>query len=140
MSNYVFRCCDNSAISVICLPIWMDFPWFCTGCSKILENDGPCVESPPMFRTGLGKSVTVKQSSIAKALSVLGDDDFGAGGAQCSLFFYHLDYLSFADAIGSTNSFKEHCCLMVIWKLWGSCYFIKLPAWQRLKLILEIWF
>ncbi|XP_034695014.1 protein BREAST CANCER SUSCEPTIBILITY 2 homolog B-like isoform X1 [Vitis riparia] len=50
------------------------------GCSKILENDGPCVESPPMFRTGFGKSVTVKQSSIAKALSVLGDDDFGAGG------------------------------------------------------------
>ncbi|KAJ9694057.1 hypothetical protein PVL29_009843 [Vitis rotundifolia] len=50
------------------------------GCSKILENCGPCVESPPMFRTGLGKSVAVKQSSIAKALSVLGDDDFGAGG------------------------------------------------------------
>ncbi|KAE8124092.1 hypothetical protein FH972_019002 [Carpinus fangiana] len=27
-----------------------------------------------MFRTGLGKSVAVKQFSIAKALSVLGDD------------------------------------------------------------------
>ena len=48
-------------------------------CSKVLKNGGPCVESPPTFRTGLGKSVTVKQFSIAKALSILGDIDFGAG-------------------------------------------------------------
>ncbi|KAI3474242.1 hypothetical protein Pfo_029030 [Paulownia fortunei] len=33
------------------------------------------VENPPMFRTGLGKSVDVKQSSLAKARSVLGDID-----------------------------------------------------------------
>ena len=60
---------------------WTDFPYFCPGCSKILQSGVPCVESPPMFRTGLGKSVTVKQSSIAKALSVLGGEDFGPGGA-----------------------------------------------------------
>ncbi|XP_047331434.1 protein BREAST CANCER SUSCEPTIBILITY 2 homolog B-like [Impatiens glandulifera] len=32
------------------------------------------VNSPPMFRSGSGKAVTVKQSSISKALSILGDD------------------------------------------------------------------
>lgn len=48
--------------------------WFATGCSKLLENRDEGVGSSPMFRTGLGKSVAVKQSSIAKALSVLGDD------------------------------------------------------------------
>ncbi|KAK9126751.1 hypothetical protein Scep_015597 [Stephania cephalantha] len=31
--------------------------------------------APPMFRTGLGKSVRVKQSSIQRALSVLGEED-----------------------------------------------------------------
>ncbi|KAK9289849.1 hypothetical protein L1049_008009 [Liquidambar formosana] len=46
------------------------------GCSKLLEDDGGGGgESSPMFRTGLGKSVVLKQSSIAKALSVLGEDD-----------------------------------------------------------------
>ncbi|KAL5550739.1 hypothetical protein UlMin_000915 [Ulmus minor] len=44
------------------------------GCSKLLEDDGEGVEKTPMFRTGLGRLVPVKQSSIAKALSVLGDD------------------------------------------------------------------
>ena len=48
-------------------------------CSKVLKNGGPCVKSPPTFWTGLGKSVTVKQFSIAKALSILGDIDFSAG-------------------------------------------------------------
>ena len=48
-------------------------------CSKVLKNGGPCVESPPTFRTGLGKSVTIKQFSIAKALSTLGGIDFGDG-------------------------------------------------------------
>ena len=52
---------------------------FLQGCSEVLKNGGPCVESPPTFRTGLGKSVTVKQFSIAKALSTLGGIDFGAG-------------------------------------------------------------
>lgn len=43
------------------------------GYSKIEENDGNDAESPPMFRTGLGKSVVVKQSSLSKASSILGD-------------------------------------------------------------------
>ncbi|XP_059463227.1 protein BREAST CANCER SUSCEPTIBILITY 2 homolog B isoform X2 [Corylus avellana] len=62
------------------------------GCSKLLENRDEGVGSSPMFRTGLGKSVAVKQSSIAKALSVLGDDtgqvlarDNGCGSSN-SLF------------------------------------------------------
>ncbi|KAL0450971.1 UNVERIFIED_CONTAM: protein BREAST CANCER SUSCEPTIBILITY 2B [Sesamum latifolium] len=46
-----------------------------SSCSKLVEN-GQCIEEdPPMFRTGLGKSVQVKQSSMAKARSVLGDVD-----------------------------------------------------------------
>ncbi|XP_031398637.1 protein BREAST CANCER SUSCEPTIBILITY 2 homolog B-like [Punica granatum] len=47
------------------------------GCSKIVEsNSGSSTSgSSPMFRTGLGKSVAVKQSSVAKALRVLADDD-----------------------------------------------------------------
>ncbi|XP_065852244.1 protein BREAST CANCER SUSCEPTIBILITY 2 homolog B [Euphorbia lathyris] len=45
------------------------------GCSKLAENDNEDVGRAPMFRTGLGKSVALKQSSIARALSVLGDND-----------------------------------------------------------------
>ncbi|KAL2250360.1 UNVERIFIED_CONTAM: Protein BREAST CANCER SUSCEPTIBILITY 2 B [Sesamum indicum] len=44
-------------------------------CSKLVENGQGIEEDPPMFRTGLGKSVQVMQSSIAKARSVLGDVD-----------------------------------------------------------------
>ncbi|KAL8517175.1 hypothetical protein ACS0TY_015404 [Phlomoides rotata] len=45
------------------------------GSSKLLESGGSNVENPPMFRTGLGKSVELKHSSIAKARSVLGEID-----------------------------------------------------------------
>ncbi|XP_038698141.1 protein BREAST CANCER SUSCEPTIBILITY 2 homolog B-like isoform X1 [Tripterygium wilfordii] len=51
------------------------------GCSKLLEDaDEGNAGNSPIFRSGLGKSVVLKQSSIAKALSVLRDDDndFGA--------------------------------------------------------------
>ncbi|XP_024018442.1 protein BREAST CANCER SUSCEPTIBILITY 2 homolog B [Morus notabilis] len=45
------------------------------GCSKLLEDDNDeDVEKTPLFKTGLGRFVPVKQSSITKALSVLGDD------------------------------------------------------------------
>lgn len=73
-----------------------------------------------MFRTGLGKSVTVKQSSIAKALSVLGDDDFSAGGTQCSrssFTFSNYNCLFFVDAIASTIILKRTIALMIMWKL-----------------------
>lgn len=51
------------------------------GRSKLSENnDSSAVGCSPMFRTGLGKSVAVKQSSIAKALRVLGDDDLPRTG------------------------------------------------------------
>ncbi|KAK3406815.1 hypothetical protein EUGRSUZ_K02953 [Eucalyptus grandis] len=45
------------------------------GCSRLLENGDAALQSLPMFQTGSGKSVAPKQSSIAKALSVLGDED-----------------------------------------------------------------
>ncbi|KAA3463741.1 protein BREAST CANCER SUSCEPTIBILITY 2-like protein B-like isoform X1 [Gossypium australe] len=45
------------------------------GCSKLIENGDGEFEKYPMFRTGLGKSVALKESSIAKALSILANDD-----------------------------------------------------------------
>lgn len=45
------------------------------GSSKLLENGGSNVENAPMFRTGLGKSVELKHSSIDRARSVLGEID-----------------------------------------------------------------
>ncbi|KAG8647794.1 hypothetical protein MANES_09G111200v8 [Manihot esculenta] len=44
-------------------------------CSPLLENGEEDIEHAPMFRTGLGNSVALKQSSIAKALSILEDND-----------------------------------------------------------------
>ncbi|KAH6787036.1 hypothetical protein C2S52_006588 [Perilla frutescens var. hirtella] len=46
-----------------------------TRSSKLLENGRRNVEEQPLFRTGLGKSVAVKHSSISRARSVLGDVD-----------------------------------------------------------------
>lgn len=47
-----------------------------TGCSKIKRNGNEVVGvDAPLFKTGSGKSMSLKQSSIAKALSVLGDVD-----------------------------------------------------------------
>ncbi|KAA8517722.1 hypothetical protein F0562_015219 [Nyssa sinensis] len=56
------------------------------GCSKVMENHSGHVGSPPLFRSGLGKSVTVNQSSIKRALSILGDeaDSFADAGQLCS--------------------------------------------------------
>ncbi|CAK7343756.1 unnamed protein product [Dovyalis caffra] len=47
------------------------------GCPKLLEKRNEDYRNAPIFCTGLGKSVALKQSSIAKALSLLGDDDDG---------------------------------------------------------------
>ncbi|CAA0836257.1 Protein BREAST CANCER SUSCEPTIBILITY 2 homolog B [Striga hermonthica] len=48
------------------------------GCSELLENGTENVENPTMFRTGLGRCVDVKQSSMEKARSVLGDMNYDA--------------------------------------------------------------
>ncbi|KAL5720910.1 hypothetical protein ACHQM5_013536 [Ranunculus cassubicifolius] len=56
------------------------------GSSKLFKNcGGQYDEKAPMFRTGSGKSVETKQSSIAKALTVLGEDDFGYKGSSKGL-------------------------------------------------------
>ncbi|XP_038906310.1 protein BREAST CANCER SUSCEPTIBILITY 2 homolog B isoform X2 [Benincasa hispida] len=62
-------------------------------CSRFMQNPEDAGAGAPMFRTGLGKSVSVKQSSIDKALSLLADDnapDIGqlhsAGNFTNSLF------------------------------------------------------
>ncbi|KAK4799413.1 hypothetical protein SAY86_024778 [Trapa natans] len=66
------------------------------GRSRLVENDGfSATGSSAMFRTGLGKPVAVKQSSMAKALSIMRDDDLshkgsvnkeGCGPGNTSLF------------------------------------------------------
>ncbi|CAN1276940.1 Protein BREAST CANCER SUSCEPTIBILITY 2 homolog B [Linum perenne] len=58
------------------------------GCSKLMESANGDEGSTPMFRTGSGKSVVLKQSSISKALSVLGDEGVSGeainrGGPGC---------------------------------------------------------
>ncbi|KAE8661470.1 hypothetical protein F3Y22_tig00113725pilonHSYRG00432 [Hibiscus syriacus] len=45
------------------------------GCSKLIENDDRVVDKYLMFRTKFGNSVALKESSIAKALSILNEDD-----------------------------------------------------------------
>ncbi|CAL5389935.1 unnamed protein product [Camellia sinensis] len=47
------------------------------GYSKLMETCEGNFQSPSMFRSGFGKSVTVKQSSMTKALSIIGDGDEG---------------------------------------------------------------
>ncbi|XP_039024723.1 protein BREAST CANCER SUSCEPTIBILITY 2 homolog B-like [Hibiscus syriacus] len=46
------------------------------GGSKLIENDDDRrVDKYPMFRTEIGNSVSLKESSIAKAISILNEDD-----------------------------------------------------------------
>lgn len=61
--------------------------------SKLLEKGNEHNGNAPIFRTGLGKLVALKQSSIAKALSVLGgdDDEYSGNPGNCfSLFDFFL--------------------------------------------------
>ncbi|CAB82279.1 putative protein [Arabidopsis thaliana] len=44
------------------------------GCSKLIEREESMPGEIPMFRTGLGKSVVLKESSIAKAKSILAEN------------------------------------------------------------------
>ncbi|XP_023635937.1 protein BREAST CANCER SUSCEPTIBILITY 2 homolog B isoform X2 [Capsella rubella] len=44
------------------------------GGSKLIEREESMPAEIPMFRTGLGKSVSLKESSIARAKSILADD------------------------------------------------------------------
>lgn len=59
------------------------------GSSKLLENGGSNAEEQPIFRTGLGKTVDVKKSSIARARSVLGDLDCTSTDAGMD-FLYNI--------------------------------------------------
>lgn len=58
-------------------------------------------EQQPTFRTGLGKSVEVKQSSIARARSVLGEVD-------CAFIDSGIDFLLDMYFIFQN---REICCL-----------------------------
>ncbi|XP_052172004.1 protein BREAST CANCER SUSCEPTIBILITY 2 homolog B-like isoform X2 [Diospyros lotus] len=56
------------------------------GCSNLMENRGGRFQTPPVFQSGVGKPVTVKHSSITKALSILGEeaDAFASSGQLCN--------------------------------------------------------
>lgn len=56
-------------------------------CLKLFENGSKNAESFPMFLTGLGKSVVIKQSSIEKALSVIADEDAFNSGIRSDCHF-----------------------------------------------------
>ncbi|PSS34720.1 Protein BREAST CANCER SUSCEPTIBILITY 2 B like [Actinidia chinensis var. chinensis] len=76
------------------------------GCSELMENGEGRFQSPPMFRSGLGKSVAVKQSSLAKALSIIGDegDAFVDTG---QMFNGHENGFSFSNSMFQTGSGKK---------------------------------
>ncbi|XP_012089778.1 protein BREAST CANCER SUSCEPTIBILITY 2 homolog B isoform X2 [Jatropha curcas] len=80
-------------------------------CSKLLESgEEEDVGHAPMFRTGLGKSVVLKQSSIAKALSVLGNGDGAIGSASVCLTGEKQDsdnVCGFTNSLFSTGSGKS---------------------------------
>ncbi|KAJ4821846.1 hypothetical protein Tsubulata_046386 [Turnera subulata] len=66
------------------------------GCSKLIEKrNGGDADTAPMFRPGLGKSVALKQSSLARARAILGDGDCVASGETDAR----------DNACGSSNSF-----------------------------------
>ncbi|KAD6796071.1 hypothetical protein E3N88_06967 [Mikania micrantha] len=48
------------------------------GYADLHENQSVEIKTPPTFKTGLGKPVVVKQSSLAKASCILGNQDNGA--------------------------------------------------------------
>ncbi|KAL6987901.1 hypothetical protein U1Q18_013648 [Sarracenia purpurea var. burkii] len=76
------------------------------GCSELIGNREGQLESSQMFRSGLGKSVSVKQSSITKALSIIGDegDAFGDTGQ----FRNGSDFgRSFSNSMFQTGSGKK---------------------------------
>ncbi|XP_043697660.1 protein BREAST CANCER SUSCEPTIBILITY 2 homolog B-like isoform X2 [Telopea speciosissima] len=54
------------------------------GSSKLMQTKAGGNDGLPMFRTGSGKSVAVKQSSLLKALSVLGEEDAARNGEVCA--------------------------------------------------------
>lgn len=51
---------------------------FDEGCSKLIEREKAMGGEIPMFRTGMGNSVILKESSIARAKSILADDKVAA--------------------------------------------------------------
>ncbi|KAE8668576.1 hypothetical protein F3Y22_tig00112293pilonHSYRG00250 [Hibiscus syriacus] len=53
------------------------------GSSKLIENDDRGVDKYPMFRTEFGNSVALKESSIAKAVSILNEDEVASTVTPC---------------------------------------------------------
>ncbi|KAF7825024.1 protein BREAST CANCER SUSCEPTIBILITY 2-like protein B-like isoform X1 [Senna tora] len=72
------------------------------GFSIVKETRVEGVKDTPMFRTGLGKFVAVSQSSIAKALSVLGGDAYADAGEEHSID----NGCSFSNSLFKTGSGK----------------------------------
>ncbi|KAE8668502.1 NAD(P)-binding Rossmann-fold superfamily protein isoform 2 [Hibiscus syriacus] len=63
------------------------------GCSKLIENDDRGVDKYPMFRTEIGNSVVLKESSIAKAISILNEDDVGSTDTPSKRFYLLFKFI-----------------------------------------------
>lgn len=61
-----------------------------TGRSNLQKRQVDTAGTLPMFSTALGKSVPLKDSSIAKALSILGGDNMMDSGVLSSPLLYSL--------------------------------------------------
>ncbi|XP_019058392.1 PREDICTED: protein BREAST CANCER SUSCEPTIBILITY 2 homolog B [Tarenaya hassleriana] len=70
---------SDSSLSAAPLPSMSDL--LLQGCSELLDPEEAVSGELPMFRTGSGKSVALKESSIARAMSFLADDKFANSGA-----------------------------------------------------------
>lgn len=68
---------------------------FTTGSLRLMEGGNGNMEATPIFRTGSGRSVEAKKSSISRALAILGDEgdqiiQTGATYLQCRHFIFKL--------------------------------------------------
>ncbi|KAI9094810.1 hypothetical protein K1719_026616 [Acacia pycnantha] len=73
------------------------------GCSVLSENRNEGVKGTPTFQTGLGIPVSVNQSSIAKASSVLGEDAYAGAGEDLAMD----DDCNFSNSLFKTGDGKR---------------------------------
>lgn len=120
MSFFIFRFVCLVMRRLICL--------FDEGCSKLIEREETMPGEIPMFRTGLGRSVPLKESSIAKAKSILADDTVDYSGT--------LSYRRFLTTWALPGwFFFNRCCntrnmKMFLENLWFSTSLVRVISWM----------
>lgn len=86
-----------SFLSLLSVALCSGVELLTTGSSRLMEDIEGNLDITPIFRTGSGKSVAVKQSSISKALAIFGDEadqvnPTGASKRYCFALYFILTY------------------------------------------------